>query len=133
MLTKITTSDARKRFTNVINRVAFEDESFILTRRGEPVAALVSMEELEYNSFTVIIIVEVRERLIGMIVDTVSDVLNLPITGIQDTPHFSAKIETDFIEGIGQKDDQLIIILNVEKILTQDEIDQMQNNGELKE
>ncbi|MBR9984806.1 MAG: type II toxin-antitoxin system Phd/YefM family antitoxin [Desulfosarcina sp.] len=47
MLNKITTADARKKFFNIINRVAFGDESFVLTRRGEPIAALVSMKELK--------------------------------------------------------------------------------------
>jgi prevent-host-death family protein len=47
MLNKITTADARKKFSNIINRVAFGDESFVLTRRGEPMAALVSMRELK--------------------------------------------------------------------------------------
>ena len=47
MLNKITTADARKKFSNIINRVAFGDESFVLTRRGEPMAALVSMKELK--------------------------------------------------------------------------------------
>lgn len=47
MLNKITTADARKNFSNIINRVAFGDESFVLTRRGEPMAALVSMKELK--------------------------------------------------------------------------------------
>ena len=47
MLNKITTADARKKFANIINRVAFGNESFVLTRRGEPIAALVSMRELK--------------------------------------------------------------------------------------
>ena len=47
MLNRITTADARKRFSNIINRVAFGDETFVLTRRGEPIAALVSIQELK--------------------------------------------------------------------------------------
>ena len=47
MLKKITTVDARKKFANIINQVAFGDESFVLTRRGEPIAAIVSMKELK--------------------------------------------------------------------------------------
>ena len=47
MLNKITTADARKKFSNIINRVAFGEESFVLTRRGEPIAALVSIRELK--------------------------------------------------------------------------------------
>jgi len=46
MLNKITTADARKKLANIINRVAYSDESFVLTRRGEPIAAIVSMKEL---------------------------------------------------------------------------------------
>jgi prevent-host-death family protein len=47
MINKITTADARKRFSNILNRVAFGNEAFVLTRRGEPIAALVSMKELK--------------------------------------------------------------------------------------
>jgi len=47
MLNKITTADVRKKLSNIINRVAFGNESFVLTRRGEPVAALVSLNELK--------------------------------------------------------------------------------------
>ena len=47
MLKKITIVDARKKFANIINKVAFGNDSFILTRRGEPVAAIVSMKELK--------------------------------------------------------------------------------------
>ena len=47
MLNKITTADARKKFSNIINRGAFGNDSFVLTRRREPFAALVSMKELK--------------------------------------------------------------------------------------
>ncbi|HNR88535.1 MAG TPA: chemotaxis protein CheW [Spirochaetota bacterium] len=80
------------------------------------------MEERAYEQSTVIIIVEVRGINIGMIVDAVSDVVEIPISRIQDTPHFSVKIETDFISGIGNKDDQLVIILDVDRILSQEEL-----------
>ncbi len=86
------------------------------------------MNEKEYNSFTVIIIVEVVNRYIGMIVDSVSDVVNIPITSIQETPHFSAKIETDFIKGIGQLEEALVIILDVDKILTTEELHSINND-----
>lgn len=47
MLKKITTAEARKKFANIINQVAFGNDSFVLTRRGEPIAAIVSMRELK--------------------------------------------------------------------------------------
>ena len=79
--------------------------------------------EKEYDSFTVIIIVEVNGRMIGMIVDSVSDVVSIPVQKIQDTPHFTAKIETDYIKSIGQQtDESLVIILDVDRILTDDEL-----------
>ena len=46
MPTKISTADARKKFSNLVNRVAFGKESIILTRRGEELAALVAMDDL---------------------------------------------------------------------------------------
>ena len=46
MTTKISTADARKKFSNIVNRVAFGKESIILTRRGEELAALVGIDEL---------------------------------------------------------------------------------------
>jgi len=47
MLNKISAADARKKFSNIINRVAYGKESFVLTRRGEALAAIVSMEDLK--------------------------------------------------------------------------------------
>jgi purine-binding chemotaxis protein CheW len=90
-----------------------------------------AMEEVEYTNFTVIIIVEVKDRLVGMIVDSVSDVLSIPVKSIQDTPSFSAKINTEFMQGIGQKEDTLIIILDVDKILTPDEFEMINNDREI--
>jgi purine-binding chemotaxis protein CheW len=81
-----------------------------------------SMVDKSYDFFTVIIIVEVHARLVGMIVDSVSDVVKLPVGSIQSTPSFNAKIETDFIEGIGQIENNLVAILDVDKILTVEEI-----------
>lgn len=103
----------------------------VINLRGEVVPVVdmrlkFGMEEKEYDSFTVIIIVEVRKRLIGMIVDAVSDVANIPVSSIQNTPHFTTRIETDFIRGIGQLGEQLIIILDVDKILTTEEFQQIE-------
>ena len=92
----------------------------VINLRGSVVPVLdmrskFGMDERKYDAFTVVIIVEVLARLVGMIVDTVADVLDIPIESVQNAPHLSSKIETDFIEGIGQVDESLVIILNVEK------------------
>jgi len=56
MLNKISAADARKKFANIINRVAYGKESFVLTRRGEALAAIVSMEDLK-------LLQEIEERI----------------------------------------------------------------------
>jgi len=83
------------------------------------------IEEREYDIFTVILIVEIKETLIGMIVDSVSDVIDIPVESIQDTPHFSANIDTDYIRNIGKAGENLVIILDVDKILTPEELNRM--------
>ncbi len=47
MSTKISTADARKNFADIVNKVAYGKESIVLTRRGQDIAALVSIDELE--------------------------------------------------------------------------------------
>jgi len=47
MITKISTAEARKNLADIVNKVIYGDESFVLTRRGQDVAAVVSVEELK--------------------------------------------------------------------------------------
>jgi len=84
------------------------------------------MEEREYDMFTVIIIVEVKDLPVGMIVDSVSDVVDLSQADIHGTPHFTAKIDTDFIQGIGQINNKLAIILDIDRIFSAEEIKNME-------
>jgi len=78
-----------------------------------------NMEAIEYTQVTVIIIVEVNERFVGMIVDTVSDVVGIPTSNIHESSSLSSDMEinSEFIQAIGQIDNQLIIILDVTRIL----------------
>ncbi len=81
------------------------------------------MPEVEYTGNTVIIVVEIRGRLIGMIVDQVSDVIDIAVKSIHESPHYRANINEDFIKSIGRNDGQLIIILDVDRILSSNEIE----------
>lgn len=83
------------------------------------------LKEREYDATTVIIIVEVKDKLIGMIVDSVSDVLDIPVENIQETPNFSTSIENEFISGIGRVADDMIILLDVDKIMTIEELEKI--------
>jgi len=80
------------------------------------------MPEREYDKLTVVMIAEIKGTLVGLIVDSVSDVISMPLTNIQKTPHFSSSFDTDCIDGIGKLDDQIVIIIDVDKIFTDDEL-----------
>lgn len=75
-----------------------------------------------------VVIVEVQlsaeqeQHVIGVIVDSVSEVLAIPPTQIERAPQFGAKIRPDFISGMGKIDDKFVIILNVDKVLSVDEL-----------
>lgn len=71
----------------------------------------------EYDSFTVILIVEVKGRLMGMIVDAVSDVMDFPVSDIKTNINYSARVDTSSIEGVGMSGDSLIVLLDVDTFL----------------
>ncbi|MBN1500054.1 MAG: purine-binding chemotaxis protein CheW [Spirochaetes bacterium] len=74
---------------------------------------------------TSIAIVSVKNRLIGLLVDAVSDVMDLEEMSVQDTPHFNNEIDEDCIEGISRVNDRLVVILNTDKIVSIDEIEKL--------
>ncbi|MBN4054162.1 purine-binding chemotaxis protein CheW [Nitrospira defluvii] len=82
------------------------------------------MEAVEYNKMTVIIVVEVNERVMGIIVDTVSDVMSIASKDVQDAPEFGGDVDVRFISGIGNYEDQLVTFLNIDQVLSVKEIDQ---------
>lgn len=85
------------------------------------------MEEKEYTKFTVIIILEALERIMGIIVDAISDVVSLTEQDIQDAPSFTVNVRTDFIKGMGKKGEKLIILLDMDKVLSQEELELLDN------
>lgn len=83
------------------------------------------MEEQEYDERTCIIVVEIsirnEQRLLGVVVDTVSEVVNITEEQVDPPPHSSCT-EEDFITGIGKLKDRVVIIINLNKIFVLDEI-----------
>ena len=77
------------------------------------------LQEAKYDDFTVVIILNVAGRVVGVVVDSVSDVLTLASDNIRPTPEFaSATFDTKYITGLGTIDDQMIILLDIEKLMT---------------
>jgi purine-binding chemotaxis protein CheW len=100
----------------------------VLNLRGSVVPVIdmrlkFNMAEKAYDNFTVIVIIEVQERIIGVIVDAVSDVVTLNAEELQETPDFSSGVRTDFIKGMGRKGEKLIIMLDIDRILSEQEFD----------
>ena len=81
-----------------------------------------SMEKKAYDQFTVIMILDVSGRIMGLIVDAVSDVVTLARDSIKPKPNFSTGIGVNFIQGMGVKDDKFIILLDVDRLLSDEEL-----------
>lgn len=71
----------------------------------------------EYNSFTVVIVLNVKGRVVGAVVDSVSDVLELPAETIKPAPEMSSAIDASFITGIGSVNDRMLILMDIESLM----------------
>lgn len=80
------------------------------------------MRATEQNKDTRIIVVEVLSKVVGFIVDSVSEVLRIPHSVIDAPPALVSGIRAEFIEGIGKLENRLLILLNLEKILSSTEL-----------
>ncbi|MGH8052394.1 MAG: chemotaxis protein CheW [Stenotrophomonas sp.] len=75
------------------------------------------LDEARYDAFTVMIVLNVEDRVVGIVVDSVSDVIPLTAEQIRPTPEFGAAVDTRFISGIGTQDDRMLILLDIETLL----------------
>lgn len=75
------------------------------------------LDEARYDAFTVMIVLNVEDRVVGIVVDSVSDVIPLNADQIRPTPEFGAAVDTRFISGIGTQDDRMLILLDIETLL----------------
>jgi purine-binding chemotaxis protein CheW len=76
------------------------------------------LPETKYDEFTVVIILNVASRVVGVVVDSVSDVLSLDAEAIRPTPEFaSSTFDTKYITGLANVDEGMLIMLDIEKLL----------------
>lgn len=80
------------------------------------------LDVLERDGFTVIIVVNVGGRLAGIVVDTVSDVLSVDPGQRRALPEFEGHANRRFIEGLAQIDDRLMVLLNVDQLVTSEDL-----------
>ena len=93
-----------------------------------------NMGEIEKTVNTVIIIIEIEldgtSTMIGALVDSVQEVIDLSSEQIEPPPKIGTKLNTDFIKGMGKQNDQFLIILDIEKVFSAAELDFVQQASE---
>lgn len=75
-------------------------------------------ESVEYNSFTVVIVLNVKGRVVGAVVDSVSDVLELAKDQINQAPEMSTTVDTTFITGIASVGERMLILMDIESLMS---------------
>lgn len=83
------------------------------------------MEQQEYDKKTVIIVVEVKGRTMGIIVDEVSDVMNISEKDIQPAPEFGNMVDVGFINGIGSYGEKLVAFLDIDRVLSVSDVEEI--------
>lgn len=84
--------------------------------------------QAQYDQFTVVIILNVAGRVMGMVVDGVSDVLTLEDEQIRPTPGLGSIIDTEYIMGLGTVDERMLILIDIEKLMSSSEIGLIESN-----
>ncbi|MGM0824425.1 MAG: chemotaxis protein CheW [Pseudomonadota bacterium] len=80
------------------------------------------LENVEYGGQTVVIVVNVADRVVGIVVDGVSDVMTLTPDQIKPAPEFGVTLSSDFLSGLGSLDDRMLVIVDIDKLLTSEEM-----------
>jgi len=81
-----------------------------------------NLDNVVYDEFTVVIIINVLGRVIGMVVDGVSDVVTLSADQIKPAPEFGSSINSEYITGIGTAGEQMLILTDIERLLGSDDM-----------
>jgi purine-binding chemotaxis protein CheW len=72
----------------------------------------------DYDQFTVVIILNLDGRVMGIVVDGVSDVISLGADQMRPTPGFGSVIDTEYIMGLGTVDERMLILIDIEKLMS---------------
>ncbi len=81
-----------------------------------------NLASVEYNEFTVVIILNVSGRVVGIVVDGVSDVTTLTPEQIKPAPAFSADLDGSHIVGLGTLDERMLILMDIERLMSSNEM-----------
>lgn len=79
-------------------------------------------ERAEYNEFTVVIVLNLSSRVVGIVVDSVSDVLELAEDNIKNAPDMNCVVDARHIRGLGHVGERLLILLDIEQLILAPEL-----------
>jgi purine-binding chemotaxis protein CheW len=77
-----------------------------------------NLDSANYDSFTVVIVLNIASRIVGMVVDAVSDVITLTPEQLRPVPEFNSNIDADHLLAIGAVDDRMLILVDIEKLMS---------------
>jgi purine-binding chemotaxis protein CheW len=83
------------------------------------------LDESDYADATRVIIVAVGELEVGLIVDAANDVIDIPVNAIEPPPEVVGGVEAAYLRGVAKLDKRLLILLNLDKVLSTEEIKQL--------
>ena len=81
-----------------------------------------NLGEPSYDQFTVVIILNIAGRVMGMVVDSVSDVTTLTSEQIKAAPEMGTTFDTDYLIGLGTLDERMLILVDIDKLMSSDEM-----------
>ncbi|WP_311065944.1 chemotaxis protein CheW [Halomonas sp. DWK9] len=87
------------------------------------------LDNVEYGGQTVVIVVNVADRIVGIVVDGVSDVMTLTPDQIKPAPEFGVTLSSDFLSGLGSLDDRMLVLVDIDKLLTSEEMALVDSTG----
>ena len=79
-----------------------------------------ALDKVSYDKTTVVIILNIANRVVGMVVDGVSDVITLKGDQIRPAPEFGAVLDARYLQGLGTVDERMIILVDIEMMMNGD-------------
>lgn len=86
-----------------------------------------NLDEVSINSDTRIIVINIKNRQVGFVVDEASQVLRLSEEDIEPAPELVTGVDKKYIIGVGKLKDRIVLLLNLEEVLSEDEKEKIQN------
>uniref|UniRef100_UPI000D3346A8 chemotaxis protein CheW n=1 Tax=unclassified Variovorax TaxID=663243 RepID=UPI000D3346A8 len=75
-----------------------------------------------YDQFTVVIVLNIGGRVVGMVVDSVSDVITLTAEQIKPAPEMGSVLDADYLIGLGTLDERMLILVDIDRLMSSDEM-----------